>query len=307
MKKVLVTGADGFIGRYTLPMLVQVGFDVHALCWHQQPDPIEGVCWHRIDLMQPQAVDALLTDIQATHLLHLAWYTVHGKFWHASENLGWVEASLGLLAAFANHGGKRVVMAGSCAEYDWSAGGLCSEQTTACNPSTQYGVSKHELNEKAAAFCTRNQLSFAWGRVFFLYGPGEYSTRFVPSVINGLLNGEKVPCSDGHQLRDFMHVCDVASGFVHLLNSDVRGAVNIASGQAYTLKKIGEKLMEQVGGTGQIDFGALANRPDDPDVLTADVTRLQNELNWSPSLTLDEGLADTVDWCQAKLEAAHVE
>ena len=300
-----MTGADGFIGRYALPLLVETGFEVHALYWHRQPEPSHGVQWHRIDLMQPQVVATLLADIQVTHLLHLAWYTEHGKFWHAPENLYLVEASFGLLEAFSKYGGKRVVMAGSCAEYDWSDG-FCSEVTTPLKPLTPYGLNKHQLNIKAAEFCARNNVSFAWGRIFFLYGPGENPARFVTAVINGLLKGEKVPCSDGHQLRDFMHVSDVASAFVHLLNSDVRGAVNIASGQAYTLKQIGEQLMQQVGGTGQINFGSLPNRPNDPDVLTADVSRLKHELNWSPSLTLDEGLADTVKWCQAKLEAADV-
>jgi len=304
MKKVLVTGADGFIGRYTLPVLIRVGFEVHALCWHQQPDQQDGIFWHHIDLMQKQDVNNLLADIQATHLLHLAWYTAHGKFWHASENIEWVTASLGLLKGFAKYGGKRVVMAGSCAEYDWDEG-HCSEQTTAINPSTLYGKSKYELCEQSSAFCADNAVSFAWGRVFFLYGPGESPARFVPAVINGLLNGESVPCSDGHQLRDFMHVSDVASAFVSLLNSELEGSVNIASGEAYTLKQIGERLMTHVDGEGQIDFGALANRPDDPNVITADVTRLQQELNWLPSYSLDSGLADTVAWWKRQQERVY--
>lgn len=304
MKKVLVTGADGFIGRYTLPMLIRAGFEVHALCWHEEPEQQNGIFWHRINLMRRQDVNDLLADIQVTHLLHLAWYTAHGKFWDAPENLDWVRASLGLLQCFAKYGGKRVVMAGSCAEYDWGDG-LCSEQTTANNPSTLYGKSKYELYEQSSAFCADNAISFAWGRVFFLYGPGESPARFVPAVINGLLNGESVPCSDGHQLRDFMHVSDVASAFSALVNSDLAGSVNIASGEAYTLKYIGERLMSHVGGKGQVDFGALPNRPDDPNVITAEVTRLQQDLNWLPSYSLDSGLADTVGWWKSKQEIIH--
>ena len=303
--RVLVTGADGFIGRYTLPLLVQAGFEVHALCWLGETSQINGVNWHKLDLMDCHAVNALLDELKATHLLHLAWYTVHGKFWHASENLQWVACSLNLLRCFVGHGGRRVLMAGSCAEYDWSRG-HCSELETECNPTSLYGTSKHALYQIAEAYCAQNSVSFAWGRIFFLYGPGEAGGRFVPAIINGLLRQEAVPCSDGSQVRDFMHVSDVASAFVRLLNSDVQDAVNIASGQAYTLKQIGERLMELVEGRGQIDFGSLPNRPDDPDVLTADVRRMQHELNWSPSLTLDEGLEDTIKWWQTRLEAVHV-
>ncbi len=295
MQRVIVSGANGFIGRYTLPLLVSAGFEVHALSRSAEPAPLDGVCWHTLDLMDDSAVDALLGDFQATHLLHFAWYTEHGKFWHAAENLDWVACSLNLLKCFARYGGQRVLMAGSCAEYDWHDG-HCIEGETPCRASTLYGVCKHALHQVADAFCAQNNLSLAWGRVFFLYGPNETVSRFVPMIINGLLRGERVACSDGHQLRDFMHVADVASAFAALLVSDVTGAVNIASGKPVTLREIGEKVMQTIGGDGRIEFGALPNRQDDPDVLTAGVNRLKDELGWKPVFTLESGIADSICW-----------
>ncbi len=295
MKRVIVSGANGFIGCHTLPLLVNAGFEVHALNWLGEAAQVEGVSWHKVDLMDHSAVDTLLHNLQVTHLLHLAWYTEHGKFWHAAENLQWVACSLNLLKCFVGLGGKRVLMAGSCAEYDWSKG-HCFEQSTECLPASLYGTSKHALHQIAQAYCAQSNISFAWGRIFFLYGSGEAASRFVPTVINGMLRQEKVPCSDGTQLRDFMHVEDVASAFVALLASDLTGAFNIASGESCTLREIGEKVMRQIKGDGRIEFGALPNCQSDPAVLTADIARLRDELGWRPSHSPEEGLAETIEW-----------
>ncbi|MDX8394990.1 MAG: NAD(P)-dependent oxidoreductase, partial [Mariprofundaceae bacterium] len=76
--------------------------------------------------------------------------------------------------------------------------------------------------------------------------------------------------------------------------------VNIASGEPFTLRAIGEKMMRNIGGDGRVDFGALPNRRDDPDVLTADVSRLYNELGWKPFFSLQSGLADSIAWWRSK-------
>jgi len=300
MKRVIVTGASGFIGRYTLPLLVQAGFEVHALSRQPDSESCADVFWHHVDIMHEQSVEALCSDLRATHLLHLAWYTEHGKFWHADENLDWLACSLGLLKSFVHHGGKRVLMAGSCAEYDWHQGS-CSEDATPCHPATLYGISKHALHQVAATYCAMHQVGIAWGRVFFLYGPGETGARFVPAVINGLLRQETVLCSDGSRLRDFMHVADAASALASLLESGLTGGVNIASGESYTLKEIAEEIMRQIGGYGHIEFGALANCPSEPTVLTADTKRLHDELGWEPSFSLETGLADTISWWKSNM------
>jgi len=299
MKRVVVTGASGFIGQHVLPFLVNAGFEVHALCQRGEFTEVDGVSWHKVDLMDYAAVDVVLHELQATHFLHLAWYTKLGKFWHAAENLQWVGCSLNFLKCFVEHGGERVVMAGSCAEYDWSTG-HCFDQETVCNPATLYGVSKHALRQVAELYCKQNNVSFSWGRVFFLYGPGEFASRFVPTVINGILKHEKTPCSDGTQVRDFMHVEDVASAFSSLLASNLIGAVNIASGESYTLREIGEEIMCQMNGNGLIDFGALPNREGEPEVLTADVKQLRDALGWSPVFTLEAGIADSIYWWKNK-------
>src|SRR5271168_4992423 len=143
MNEVLVTGASGFIGRQCLPLLVAKGYDVHALSLRSEPCSIPGVSWHRGNLLQPGCATALMRQLRPQSLLHLAWYAVPGDFWEARENLEWLRASLEMLPAFTDSGGRRLVAAGSCAEYDCSGGDPCSEETTRLAPATLYGTSKH--------------------------------------------------------------------------------------------------------------------------------------------------------------------
>src|SRR5579864_1844687 len=296
-KRVLVTGASGFIGRHSLPALAERGFDVHAVYANSVPDG-PGT-WHRADLMDSTQRDQLLREVRPTHLLHLAWYTVHRLYWTSLENLRWVEASLALLRGFVDNGGQRAVLAGTCAEYDWRYG-FCSEEVTPTNPATLYGASKNALQRVAAAFARQVGISLAWGRVFFPFGPGEQPDRLVPSVIQSLQGGKPVRCSHGRQYRDFLYVGDCAEAFAALLESEVEGAVNIASGQPVTIREVVEMIVAGIrkAGTVPIEYGSISIAANDPPLLLADIHRLTHEVGWTPRTDLVEGLRLTIgaDW-----------
>ena len=236
-KRVLVTGAAGFVGKHCLPLLLDKGFEVHAADVVIPENNLHDVCWHNADLLDVQKTDELIESIRPTHLLHFAWYAKPDEYWNSVENIRWVEGSLRLLRAFHRTGGRRVVMAGTCAEYDWKYG-YCSEEATPLAPSTLYGACKNATQHVLKEYSKVTGLSSAWGRIFFLYGPFENPCRLVPSVILNLLSNKEAPCSHGRQIRDFLYVKDVAAAFVALLVSDVRGPVNIASGKPVALKDI---------------------------------------------------------------------
>ena len=297
MKKVLVTGGSGFIGRHCLPMLVASGYEVHAVSIALE-DPIPHVHWHVVDLLNPEEVNNLILTVKPTHLLHLSWYTVVGKYWTSLENIRWVQASLELLRAFAANGGKRVVMAGTCAEYEWKYE-LYSEQTTPLVPATLYGACKHALQIMVDAFCRQTGLSHAWGRIFFLYGPHEHPDRLVSSVIRSLLQGEPARCSHGNQIRDFLHVEDVAGAFVALLDSDLSGPVNIGSGKPIAIREVVETIGSHLGRKHLLQFGALPTSPNDPPILSADIHRLES-IAWRPKYDLNTGLQHTIEWWKAQ-------
>jgi nucleoside-diphosphate-sugar epimerase len=291
VSRVLVTGATGFIGRHALAPLVTAGHEVHAISSRTSLRDEGGVVWHQADLLASADV---VREVAPEALLHLAWYAEHGKFWTATENVRWVEASLALLRAFTQTGGQRAVLAGTCAEYGWSGTGPLTEDSTPLRPATLYGAAKHGLHTVAEAYASQAGFALAWGRVFFLYGPGEEPGRLVPAVARALLAGEPARTTAGTQVRDFMHVEDVAGAFAALVDSAVTGAVNVASGTGVALKDVIELIAAAAQRPDLVELGALEQRPGEPERLVADVTRLRTEVGFRPRVDLQEGIERTV-------------
>lgn len=291
--KVLVTGATGLIGQSCIAKLLSEGYEVHAISSKPQTSTT-FVRWHHANLLDVSQISPLIQSIKPTHLLHLAWFTQHAKFWTSYENLSWIHASMQLFHEFTLAAGQRIVAAGTCAEYDWSHN-LCSEFLTPCRPSTLYGTAKLSTHLLLKSFSELSNISSAWCRVFMLFGPGENTSRLVPSVVNSLILGQPVLCSHGEQLRDFMYVEDVAAGIVALLQSNVEGAVNIASGEAVKLKEVVFTIADHFGGKDLVQLGAIRSGADEPAEIVADTTRLRAEVNFKPSYTIQEGIALTIE------------
>lgn len=299
MKKVLITGASGFIGRHCLPFLKERGFEICATSSKAQLDTTD-IKWIHLDLLKSLSFKELMAQVAPTHLLHLAWNCEPRKCWNSVDNLNWLKKSTDLLEAFVQQGGARVVMAGTCAEYNWNASPI-DETTMTHAPHSLYGSCKLALHLVLESFASQMGISHAWGRVFYLFGPHESSQRFVPVIIRGLLKKEPIPCSHGNQIRDFLHVTDVAEAFVALLDSQVKGAVNIGSGQGVTLLEVAKKITENLGGKDLLHFGALSAPLIDPPKIIANTTRLREELQWSPKYLLEEGLKQTISWWENEM------
>jgi nucleoside-diphosphate-sugar epimerase len=298
VKRVLVTGARGFAGRHCLPRLAALGYDVHALSSRAQPGG-DAITWHRGDLLQPSCAAELSDAVRATHLLHLAWITEPGKYWSAADNARWLRGSLALLEEFARAGGRRAVIAGSCAEYDWRHG-YCFEDTTPLLPATLYGRCKRALFEAAQPLASELGIEIAWARLFFLYGPGERPERVFPSVIRSLLSGVPANCTRGDQIRDFLYIDDAAAALVALVDHAAQGAFNVASGQPLALRDVLANIAEKLQRPDLLRLGALPACADEPALLVGDVHKLANQLGWTPSTSLDDGLARTIQWWRAR-------
>jgi nucleoside-diphosphate-sugar epimerase len=274
---------------------VDNGWDVHAISSRTHFLDNPGVTFHRADLHDTGSLSGLISELQASHLLHLAWYTEPGQYWESPENLRWVKGTLGLLDLFQGAGGKHVVAAGSCAEYDWNYG-YCREDITPLGPATVYGRCKHNLHQLMEVYSRLHGVRVAWGRVFFLYGPYEARGRLVPSVITALLRGDIAQCSTGSQFRDFLHVSDVAAAFVALLESDLNGPVNISSGRPTSVRELVEAIAGGLGKSDRVSFGALPTLSHEPAFLVGCNQRLIGETDWRPQYDIATGVGQVLDW-----------
>ncbi len=302
----LITGATGFIGRWAVGPLLARGYRVIACGARPRaasdlPAELAGAEYLHLDLFDHAAVDRALAELRPSHLLHFAWNATPGVYWTALDNYDWVAASLHLARRFRERGGNRLVVAGTCAEYDWDAAGLCHETRSpsvlqAAAPATPYATCKAALERMLDSFARQSGASFAWGRVFLQFGPYEPEQRLVPSVILALLAGRPAPCSHGRQIRSFLHTRDLGAAFAALLDSDVQGVVNVGSDQRTSIAELVQRIGAMIGRAELIQLGARPGAANDPDFLVPDIGRLRDEVGWRPALSLEDGLSQTIEW-----------
>ena len=293
MSRLLVTGATGYIGRVVMGLLAGHAFEVHGVSRHPHPQPAYAAM-HQVDLLNEAAVTHLIERLQPTHLLHLAW-DLSGNFYTSPANRAWLDASKHLLRTFQTHGGARALIAGTCVEYDLRFG-YCVEDQTPCAPATLYGQSKHALHQYAQELARRSPLKVAWLRLFSSYGPGEAPGRLVPSALRALHTDTPLEVSDGQQVRDYLHVYDVATACLAVLDSEVTGPINIASGVPVQVADLLHELTEHLGGQELFQWGARPRGADDPPFIVGSNKRLLDQTDWRPLFSLPAGIQHTLHW-----------
>jgi nucleoside-diphosphate-sugar epimerase len=302
---VLLTGAAGFMGAHLARLLVHEGHDVTAIV---RPGTDR---WRIADLeSRLTIIPGDLTDLgpmtericarRPEICLHLAWKGWSGTA-EADANLSSLGVSLELLRKMPALSCKRFVVAGTCFEYDVT--GETLSETTPLRPHDLYGGCKKSLYEVAQEFSALTGVSVATPRIFYSYGPLEDARRLVPSIVQALLRGETAKATPGEQVRDYLHVADIASAIWTVARGDTTGAVNVASGEPVTIAHVASRIAELLGKRHLLQLGALKYRDGEPMHIVGDSTRLRG-LGWSPRYTLDSGLAETIEWWQRKVTCA---
>jgi nucleoside-diphosphate-sugar epimerase len=300
-KRVLITGAAGFIGSAVARHCVAEGHEVLALVrpasdlWRLE-DLRDRVRFVVGDLLTgPLPIEAPAVDL----CIHLAWNVTPGEYLQAPHHFEYQHATLHLARQLVAAGCSRLVAVGTCFEYD-SRAGLLSE-TTPLAPRSAYAAGKLATFEALQPFCRREGLQLAWARLFYQYGPAEDPRRIVPYVIRSLLQGQRAELTTGDQIRDFLHVADVAAALCAVAETDLVGTVNIGSGQGITIADLSQRIAQLVHRPDLVALGARPIPEGEPMRIVADTTRLRTVTGWAARFDLTSGLLDTVDWWNTHL------
>lgn len=290
-RRLLLTGATGLVGRQTIGPLRALGYHVIALSRSTTPVAIADETLSA-DILNPEETLRAVKKAAAETLVHLAWNGSQADRWASPANLDWAAASLRLVREFADAGGRRVAAAGSCAEYDWSAGSVFSE-TSPIAPASLYGAAKAATGALLVAAAPALGLKLSWARMFFCYGPGEPPGRLLGDLISGLTSGLTVDCTDGLQKRDFLHAADIGRALALITDSTHEGPINVASGHAVAVRDIIETAASQLQRPELVRLGARSRPADDPACIEANVTEL-GKIGFQPEFDLQRGIADVI-------------
>lgn len=285
-KKIIITGATGLIGKEIILPLKGLGFDIYCLTIDKNNPDIEGVTWINANLFDKNELKEAFNKVKPEYLINFAWATTD-DYLTSNINFDFVIAGLELLKIFRENGGKRAIYAGTCFEYEFSDTPL-KENDTPISPKTTYAHCKNHLHQLAELYCQNNNISFGWGRIFYVYGKNEHEKRLTGSIIKSLNNNEEVIIKSGKLKKDYMYTKDIAGAFAHFANSQVEGSVNICTGEAISIAEYASAIGKKMGKENLIKFMDEPNNQ--PPIIVGDNSRLIKKVEYTPKYKLEQAL-----------------
>jgi nucleoside-diphosphate-sugar epimerase len=301
-KRVLVTGATGFIGQHLVRRLAEVGAQVQAgSAPDEKPERIAGlpagVQPLTFDLREAGAVRAavLSSPPQTTPeiVFHLAAIGVTNPTVDPLNALAVnTRGMIHLMEALREQAVKRIVLLGTCHEYG------AREANEGLDPFNAYAASKAAAWAFGRMYWRAYNLPVVTVRPFQVYGPEQPEHTLVPAAIGAALAGRDFSMTPGEQERDFIYVEDVVDGLLAAaVASSAKGqSLDLGTGQVHTIRQIVEHIWSMTKAQGRIKPGKLPYRPGEVMRLVADAERTTRLIGWRAQVELEEGLRRTIEW-----------
>jgi len=307
--RVLVTGADGFIGSHLTEMLVKKGAKVRALCqynslnhwgWLDSIDCLNSVEVVSGDIRDGNYVDTISKDIDV--VFHLAALIAIPYSYVAPDS--YVQTNISgtlnvVQAAMRNSLGK--VIHTSTSEVYGTARFAPINESHPLQPQSPYSASKIGADAMAMSFFHAFELPVAIARPFNTYGPRQSARAVIPTIISQILAGQsEIKLGSLSPTRDFNYVEDTCGGLIALAESDasVGTTTNIGSGAEISIGELANLLKEMTGSCIEIVSDEQRNRPAGSEVerLLCDCGKLFEMTGYEPRTPIQEGLRKTIDW-----------
>jgi UDP-glucose 4-epimerase len=291
-KKILVTGASGFIGSHLCRRLIAMGSKVVGVSRKDRQYPKTSTCWLTGDVSQPDSVKKIFETAEPEIVFHMASHVVGARnvelvipTFH--DNLA---STVNILLEAKRLGCKKVVMIGSLEEPENQNGRLI--------PSSPYAAAKSAATAYCRMFHALYGTPVTIARLFMVYGPAQRDlNKLIPFVILSLLKKEIPSLSSGKRLVDWIYVEDVVDALVRMAHAkDLEGeTIDIGSGELHSVQSVVLKISELVDPSLSIIFGDLADRAFEQ-VRMASIEETFLKIGWKPTTTLAKGLEETVKW-----------
>lgn len=265
-KRVLLTGATGFVGRQVLAALLKADVDLLLVMREgsklrpSEEGTVEIV--RTPDLFKESAEWWMGVCKDVDIFINIAWYAEPGKYLESPLNLECLNGTLLMAKGCALAGVRRFVGIGTCFEYELLPHPL--DITVPLRPLTPYAGAKAATYLALQHWLPVSGIEFAWCRLFYLYGECEDSRRLVPYLRRQLAAGRPAELTSGHQIRDFMDVLQAGAAIADTALGDKQGAKNICSGVGITVRQLAESIADEYGARSLLKFGARPENLVDP-------------------------------------------
>ncbi|MBT9150546.1 MAG: UDP-glucose 4-epimerase [candidate division WS2 bacterium] len=309
-KSVLVTGAGGFIGSHLTEHLVELNASVKAFVRYNSRND-----WGLLELLPKQSLDQIevimgnLTDADAIHhasnqvdvIFHLgSLIAIPYSYIHPSETIETnILGTLNVLMAAKKNSIEKIVHT-STSEVYGTAKYVPIDENHPLQGQSPYSASKIGADKIAESFYRSFEQPIAIIRPFNTYGPRQSARAVIPTIITQALTKEKVFLGSLHPTRDYTYVKDVVEGFIKVAESSksVGEEINIGSNFEISIRNLANKIISLTGENAEIIADPVRVRPQDSEVerLWCDNTKAEKLLGWSPTISLEEGLKNTMEW-----------